>query len=213
VIGDEATSARGVAMVVPCWTRGARPEGRAISVALTEGGFTLLEVLVALAILSIAVVASIQGFAQGLRLLKLAGDHQQATLLADQKAREMVNPQEGRTEGQEESGGTTFAWETTTTAVEAPDLAPTGSAPAAWRAYRIVVHVRWGSRQVELATLRTTPISLETVTAATTPTSSGAPAAGAPPPSSAPSATTAPSASRPPTPSSPMPSSRPQPSR
>src|SRR3989442_9387407 len=51
----------------------------------TTAGFTLLEVLVALAILSIAVVASIQGFAQGLRLLKLAGDHQQATLIADQK--------------------------------------------------------------------------------------------------------------------------------
>ena len=44
-------------------------------------GFTLIEVLVALAILSLAVVASIQGFAQGLRLLRLAGDHQQAMLL------------------------------------------------------------------------------------------------------------------------------------
>ena len=46
-------------------------------------GFTLLEVLVALAILGVAVVASIQGFAQGLRLLKLAGDHQDAMMVAD----------------------------------------------------------------------------------------------------------------------------------
>ena len=64
------------------------PEGR----EAPEAGFTLIEVLVALAILSIAVVASIQGFAQGLRLLKLAGDHQHAMLLADQKMREVVDP-------------------------------------------------------------------------------------------------------------------------
>ena len=58
----------------------------------SQAGFTLLEVLIAFAILSVAVVAVIQGFAQGLRLLKVAGDHQQAVLLADQKTREMVVP-------------------------------------------------------------------------------------------------------------------------
>jgi len=36
-----------------------------------QGGFTLLEVLVAFAILSLTVVVAVQGFAQGLRLLKL----------------------------------------------------------------------------------------------------------------------------------------------
>src|SRR5207244_7711999 len=100
----------------------------------TTAGFTLLEVLVALAILSIAVVASIQGFAQGLRLLKLAGDHQQATLIADQKAREIVLPKEGHEAGEEERAGTTFAWETTTTAIEAPDLAATNTATPIWHA-------------------------------------------------------------------------------
>src|SRR6266571_2761381 len=64
-----------------------------------DAGFTLLEVIVALAILSLAVVAAIQGFAQGLRLLKLAGDHQRAMLLADEKAREVVDPEEGREPG------------------------------------------------------------------------------------------------------------------
>ena len=124
-----------------------------------DRGFTLLEVLVALAILSVAVVASIQGFAQGLRLLKLAGDHQHAILLADQKAREIVVPAEGREEGQDERGGTTFAWETITTPVEAPDLIPTGTGTPQWRVYQIAVHVRWAERrQVEVATLRTAPI-------------------------------------------------------
>ena len=47
-----------------------------------EHGFTLLEVLVAFAILGVAVVTAIQGFAGGLRLLRLAGEHQQAMLLA-----------------------------------------------------------------------------------------------------------------------------------
>ena len=64
-----------------------------------NAGFTLLEVLVAFAILSVAVVAVIQGFAQGLRLLKVAGDHQRAVLLADQKAREVVMPVEGYDQG------------------------------------------------------------------------------------------------------------------
>ena len=58
-------------------------------------GFTLLEVLVALAILSFAVVTMIQLFAQGLRLLRVSGDYQQAVLLADQKAREVETVREG----------------------------------------------------------------------------------------------------------------------
>ena len=74
--------------------------------------------LVAFAILSVAVVAVIQGFAQGLRLLKVAGDHQRAVLLADQKTREVVAPVEGRDKGQEGA----FDWERTVTVVTAPDL-------------------------------------------------------------------------------------------
>ena len=155
-------------------------------------GFTLLEVLVALAILSVAVVASIQGFAQGLRLLKLAGDHQHAMLLADQKAREIVVPTEGRDEGQDERAGTTFIWETITTPVEAPDLIPTtGTAPSQWRVYQILVHVRWAERrQIEIATLRTAAIPSQDiiVPAGTTPPTSGT----APPPGSTPRTTIGP---------------------
>src|SRR5262245_63407681 len=51
-------------------------------------GFTLLEVLIAFAILAIAVVSLIQLSSQGLRLLKVAGDHQQAVLIADRIARD-----------------------------------------------------------------------------------------------------------------------------
>lgn len=116
-----------------------------------ERGFTLLEVLVALAILSVAVVAMIQLFAQGLRLLKVAGDYQQAVLLADQKARELETVRESIETGQE--GG--FQWERRATAVPVPDEL-TVSSPTPVRLFRVSVVVRWsGNRSVEVATLRT----------------------------------------------------------
>ena len=113
-------------------------------------GFTLIEVLVALAILSLAVVACIQGFAQGLRLLKLAGDHQHAMLLADEKMREVVDPKEGRESGTEGR----LWWERTTQLLETPDLTPAGGAERG-RVYEIGVRVAWEEkRQVEIRTLR-----------------------------------------------------------
>jgi general secretion pathway protein I len=122
-----------------------------------DAGFTLLEVLVALAILGMAVVAAIQGFAQGLRLLKLSGDHQRAMLLADLKAREIVIPDEGREGGTEGS----FQWERTTRLVATPELTPVG-VPPRWRVYEIAVRVHWDeARQVEVATLRTVPVPAE----------------------------------------------------
>ena len=124
-----------------------------------DRGFTLLEVLVALAILSLAVVVTIQGFAQGLRLLKLSGDHQEAMALADQKARETLVPVAGRDEGTEGI----FRWERTTKAVDAPDLQPAGGAEPRWRVYEITVGVTWGgSRRVEVTTLRTVSVAAET---------------------------------------------------
>src|SRR5439155_12058215 len=116
-----------------------------------ERGFTLLEVLVALAILSVAVVAVIQSFAQDLRLLKLSGDHQRAMQLANQKVREVLVPEEQREHG-EEAG---FRWERVIRTVEAPELESPGRPPR-WRVFEIAVRVIWDERrQVELATLRT----------------------------------------------------------
>jgi general secretion pathway protein I len=117
-----------------------------------QGGFTLLEVLVAFAILSLTVVVAVQGFAQGLRLLKLSGDHQSAILIADQKAREVVMPKEGREGGTD--GG--YTWERTIKELPAPELAVPGQA-ARWHFYEIDVQVAWGDgkRAVGVSTLRT----------------------------------------------------------
>jgi general secretion pathway protein I len=117
-----------------------------------SAGFTLLEILVALAILSLAVVASIQGFAAGLRLLKLSGEHQEAMLIADQKAREITSPtQADRDTGTEG----VYTWEREIKAVVTPDLEVEGRA-VRWRMWEVDVRVRWGEhRQVSVATLRT----------------------------------------------------------
>ncbi|HEU4368558.1 MAG TPA: prepilin-type N-terminal cleavage/methylation domain-containing protein [Methylomirabilota bacterium] len=117
-----------------------------------QRGFTLIEVLVAFAVLSLTVVVAVQGFAQGLRLLKLSGDHQHAILIADQKAREVVLPKEGREEGSEGA----FAWARTTRPLPAPDLEVPGRAPR-WHVYEIDVQVAWGDgrRAVGVTTLRT----------------------------------------------------------
>ena len=64
-------------------------------------GFTLLEVLVALTILAVAVVALMQLSSQGLRLLHLSDDYQQAVIVADRVARaaEVVEEARGRRTG------------------------------------------------------------------------------------------------------------------
>jgi prepilin-type N-terminal cleavage/methylation domain-containing protein len=115
-------------------------------------GFTLLEVLVALAILGLAIVVSIQGFASGLRLLKLSGEHQEAMLLADLKAREITAPtQSGRDTGTQGP----FTWEREIKQVVTPDLDVDGRT-VKWRQWEVDVFVRWGdSRYVSVATLRT----------------------------------------------------------
>ena len=74
-----------------------------------SAGFTLLEVLVAMVILSVAVVTLIQLASQGLRLLKLSSDHQEAALLADR----LVRASDASVEGVENGHEGQFTWERT----------------------------------------------------------------------------------------------------
>lgn len=115
-----------------------------------DGGFTLLEVLVAMVILSVAVVTLIQLASQGLRLLRVSGEHQDAVMLADRLARSADVSGESVDTGHEGA----FAWERRMKLVVVPaDPAPVGTdAP---RLLALSVAVKWGSgRSVELSTLR-----------------------------------------------------------
>ena len=117
----------------------------------TSPGFTLLEVLIAMVILSVAVVGLIQTASQGLRLLKVSSDHHEAVALGDRLVRGVDSPVEGMDSGQEGQ----FSWERRVRVVAVPDeLSPTsGSSP---QLLALSVAVRWSNgRTVEVATLRT----------------------------------------------------------
>jgi general secretion pathway protein I len=115
-----------------------------------HAGFTLLEVLIAMVILSVAVVTLIQTASQGLRLLKLSSDHQEAVTLADRLVRAVDNPVEGMDAGQEGP----FTWERRVRVMAVPDKLLPISGPAP-QLLALSVAVRWDNgRMVEVATLR-----------------------------------------------------------
>lgn len=117
----------------------------------TSAGFTLLEVLIAMVILSVAVVGLIQTASQGLRLLKVSSDHQEAVALGDRLVRAVDSPVEGMDSGQEGQ----FSWERRVRVVAVPDelSPPSSSSP---QLLALSVAVRWSNgRTVEVATLRT----------------------------------------------------------
>jgi general secretion pathway protein I len=117
----------------------------------SEAGFTLLEVLVAVAILGLAVVTLMQLASQSLRLIGLTDTHQQAVLLADRLTRESSVPREGVESGEDGA----FEWQRRTTPVRLPEaLRPLGGKTAGL--YSVAVTVRWGTGHAfEIATLRT----------------------------------------------------------
>ena len=113
-------------------------------------GFTLLEVLVALTILAVAIVAFMQLSSQGLRLLHLSDDYQQAVVVADRVARATDVVEEGAESGQEGR----FRWERRLRLVPVPEQLTPGAGPQL-RLYALSVAVRWGrDRTLELASLR-----------------------------------------------------------
>jgi len=114
-------------------------------------GFTLLEVLVALTTLAVAIVALMQLSSQGLRLLHLSDDYQQAVVVADRVARATDVFEEGAEAGQEGR----FRWERRLRLVPVPEELTPGAGPPL-RLYTLSVVVRWDrNRTLELASLRT----------------------------------------------------------
>jgi prepilin-type N-terminal cleavage/methylation domain-containing protein len=120
-----------------------------------EAGFTLLEVLVALTILALAVVALIQLSSQSLRLVKTSGDYQRAAQLANRLAKE-TQPTD---EGVETGADGPFLWERRVSLVPLPDeFQPAQTVPdkEPLKLFAVTIAVRWGQNQtLELATMHT----------------------------------------------------------
>lgn len=113
-------------------------------------GFTLIEVLVAVTILGIAIVALMQLSSLGLRLLHLSDDYQQAVIVADRVARATDVLAEGVDAGQEGR----FQWERRVILVPVPEELTPAAGPRL-HLYALSVAVRWGRhRALELASLR-----------------------------------------------------------
>lgn len=113
-------------------------------------GFTLLEVLVALTILGLAIVTLMQLSSQGLRLLRVSEDYQQAVGVADRIAHGTDVLQEGVDAGREGL----FQWERRIALVPLPAELTPGAGPQP-HLYTLSVAVRWGNnRTLELASLR-----------------------------------------------------------
>lgn len=77
-------------------------------------GFTLLEVMIALAILSLVAVAFLRSQAGGVRLIDEASYISLATLLAQEKMAELESkgfPEPGKSSGEGEEGFPDFKWE------------------------------------------------------------------------------------------------------
>ncbi len=124
-----------------------------------ERGFSLLEVLVAFAILSISLGVLLQVFATGLRNAGLADDYTQATLYAE-SILAAIGRETPLTAGERRGPvNEQFSWRSTVTpfneGLPEPDKAQV-------RAYRIQVEVYWPgrvqNRSVLLETLRLAPV-------------------------------------------------------
>jgi len=114
-------------------------------------GFSLLEVLVALVILSLAIVTLLQLSARGLDLLRLADDYQHAVRLAEGLASATDLFDEGEAAGR----AGPYQWERRISLVRVPDDLVPSSGPLP-RLYSVSVAVRWGlGRTLDLADLRT----------------------------------------------------------
>ena len=122
---------------------------------LSERGFTLIEVIVAFAIVALALSAVFQIFSTGLRSSVVTENYNMAVLLADSKLAGMGIEEPLETGDQSGTFDNGFRWETY---VRLYDDGGSTFMPGAIQAFEVSVTVKWGGvireRTVSLATLR-----------------------------------------------------------
>ncbi|HWP48217.1 MAG TPA: prepilin-type N-terminal cleavage/methylation domain-containing protein [Candidatus Limnocylindrales bacterium] len=126
-----------------------------------EGGFTLLEIIIALTILSIGLISAIEVFSHDLRLVLSSKEYTQALTHAQELIEELdLNPLTEGTEAGEFSDG--YRWQRTVT----PYSLDKEESSSPVRMFEVKVTVSWSSgnktRDVELTTLRTVLTKNET---------------------------------------------------
>jgi general secretion pathway protein I len=129
---------------------GKKPTGR----WTLEGGFTLLEIVIALAILSLGLISAIEVFSNDLRMVLASKEYTQALTHAQELIEELnLNPPVEGTEAGEFPDG--YKWQRLITPY-APDKEESSSSV---KIFEVKVIVSWSSgnktRDVELTTLRT----------------------------------------------------------
>jgi type II secretion system protein I len=134
-------------------------------------GFTLLEIMVALSILSLSLVAIMNLFSQGIRMTGVAEEYTLATILARSKMSEVLMEKElevSTEAGEFEEFERRFSYETAIEEYELPylvkedglDFSSTQAGVAEeelFKTFKVTVKVKWndGRRNVELISLRT----------------------------------------------------------
>lgn len=119
-----------------------------------ERGFSLLEVLVAFAVFSLALGVLFQIFSSGLRSVDLARGYSEAVIIAE--SRLAAYSGDAPIEAGSEQGvvADTYHWSTSVTPYD-PEI--DGGVPEGLEAYRVSVRVNWGEgseREVALDTMQ-----------------------------------------------------------
>lgn len=125
-----------------------------------QRGFSLLEVLVAFSILSLALATLFTLFGSGVRSTAVARDYQQALLVAESRMAYLqgVTAQQLKMERAQGETPDGYLWKSEVTSVEQEP-----SAVAGFTLYQLAVQVNWQegghARQIALTTLRLEPAS------------------------------------------------------